>query len=196
VLNGSLLLDNPKILRSQEICLIETTTTPKSLKSQWTRTYLFVPTEEAAQLLVRDAMKPTFRFSLPMVALCFALPGPISAQLAEPIDPVIRSVLMPPTATPASQSTPVWGDVNFTQDGGSALATFAGPTTPNPELAGGTPVAPGTVAKSSPMPLKPGRTSAFSVEPDYLPSWITDQPLAYSRYGAAPAVVTLHFGHK
>jgi hypothetical protein len=55
---------------------------------------------------------------------------------------------------------------------------------------------PGTIAKSSATPLKPSHNSAFSVEPDYLPSWITNQPFAYLRYGAAPAVVTLHFGQK
>lgn len=54
---------------------------------------------------------------------------------------------------------------------------------------------PGTLAKDSTPALKPGQKSAFSVEPDYLPSWVTNQPLAYLRYGAAPAVVTLHFGH-
>ena len=57
-------------------------------------------------------------------------------------------------------------------------------------------VAPGTIAKTSPTPLKPMHNSAFSVEPGSLPSWITEQPLAYLKYGAAPAVVTLHFGHK
>jgi hypothetical protein len=57
-------------------------------------------------------------------------------------------------------------------------------------------IAPGTLAKiASPAP-NTGRKSGFSVEPDYLPSWVTNQPLAYLRYGAAPAVVTLHFGHK
>jgi hypothetical protein len=55
---------------------------------------------------------------------------------------------------------------------------------------------PGTTGKGSATPLKAGLKSAFSVEPDYLPSWVTNQPLAYLRYGAAPAVVTLHFGHK
>lgn len=56
-------------------------------------------------------------------------------------------------------------------------------------------VMPGTLAKNSTPALKPAQKSAFSVEPDYLPSWVTNQPLAYLRYGAAPAVVTLHFGH-
>ena len=161
------------------------------------RTYLFVPTKEAAQLLLKGVMKPTLRFVLPTLMLCFALPGPASAQLAEPIDPVIRSVLIPATATPASlQSTPLWRDVNFTQDGGSTLDALVGPATANPELSGKTSIAPGTLAKSSAMPLKPSSNSAFSVEPDYLPSWVTNQHLAYSRYGAAPAVVTIHFGHK
>jgi hypothetical protein len=190
-------LDNPKVLAGQKTCLIGTTTTPKSLKSQWTRTYLFVATKEAAQLLVKGVMKSTFRFVLPMLALCFSYPGTASAQLAEPIDPMIRSVLMPATATPASsQSTPPWTDVNFTQDGRSVLDTVVGPGTASPEPSGGTAVAPGTLANSSPMPLKPGRNSMFSMQPDYLPSWMTDQPLSYLRYGAAPAVVTIHFGHK
>ena len=57
-------------------------------------------------------------------------------------------------------------------------------------------VVPGTVAKISAAPLKPTHSNGFSVEPDYLPSWITNQPLAYLKYGAAPAVVTVHFGHK
>jgi hypothetical protein len=54
---------------------------------------------------------------------------------------------------------------------------------------------PGTLATDSASPLTPAHKSAIRVEPDYLPSWITNQPLAYLRYGAAPAVVTLHFGH-
>jgi hypothetical protein len=59
-----------------------------------------------------------------------------------------------------------------------------------------TPLAPGTIANVPASPLKPSHKSGFSVEPDYLPSWVTNQPLAYLRYGAAPAVATLHFGHK
>ncbi len=58
------------------------------------------------------------------------------------------------------------------------------------------PVVPGTLATTSTPTLETSHKSGFSVEPDYLPSWITNQPLAYLQYGAAPAVVTLHFGHK
>jgi len=57
-------------------------------------------------------------------------------------------------------------------------------------------VMPGTLATASAPQLKPVHKSSFSVTPDYLPSWITNQPLAYLQYGAAPAVVTLHFGHQ
>jgi hypothetical protein len=55
---------------------------------------------------------------------------------------------------------------------------------------------PGTLAKNSTPELKPIQKSAFTVEPDTLPSWETIQPLSYLRYGAAPAVMTLHFGHQ
>ena len=65
-----------------------------------------------------------------------------------------------------------------------------------PSVAPGTlAVMPGTLAKDSAPALKPVHKSAFSVEADYLPSWETIQPLSYLRYGAAPAVMTLHFGH-
>jgi hypothetical protein len=67
---------------------------------------------------------------------------------------------------------------------------------PKPESFRQSSVAPGTIAKSSAAPLKPSHTSGFRVEPDYLPSWVTNEPLSYLRYGAAPAVVTLHFGRK
>src|SRR5205814_10518736 len=91
-----------------------------------------------------------------------------------------------------------WGGKadDFTQNEEPIAETSIGVPTANPEPSGRTSVVPGTIAKSSKTPLKPNHKSAISVEPDYLPSWITDQPLAYSRYGAAPAVVTLHFGHK
>lgn len=59
-----------------------------------------------------------------------------------------------------------------------------------------TTLAPGTIAKIAAPAPGSSRKSGFSVEPDYLPSWVTNQPLAYLRYGAAPAVATLHFGHK
>ena len=77
-----------------------------------------------------------------------------------------------------------------------AADTSLGVLKPSAEPSGRNSVVPGTLAKSSVTPLKPSPSSGFSVEPDYLPSWITNQPLAYLKYGAAPAVVTLHFGHK
>ena len=55
---------------------------------------------------------------------------------------------------------------------------------------------PGKIAPSSAPDLRSTRGSSFRVEPDYLPSWITNQPLSYLRYGAAPAVVRLEFGRK
>lgn len=60
------------------------------------------------------------------------------------------------------------------------------------------PAVPGTLATNATPALKAKPQNPFSVrvEPDTLPSWITNQPLAYMQYGAAPAVVTLHFGHK
>ena len=60
------------------------------------------------------------------------------------------------------------------------------------------PAVPGTLATNSNPAPKPKAETPFqvSVKPDYLPSWETNQPLAYLRYGAAPAVVTLHFKHK
>jgi hypothetical protein len=85
---------------------------------------------------------------------------------------------------------------DFTHDEGALRPTSVGVPSTNAEPSGRSSVVPGTIAKSSATPLKPSHKSAFSVEPDYLPSWITDQPLAYLKYGAAPAVVTLHFGHK
>lgn len=89
------------------------------------------------------------------------------------------------------------GNANgFAEGGGPATDTCVGVPTGNPQFARRTSVAPGTIATSSAMPLKLTRKSAFSFEPDYLPSWITNQPLAYERYGAAPAVATLHFGHR
>ena len=91
-----------------------------------------------------------------------------------------------------------WGGKsdNFSQNGGLVSDTSVGVATANPAPLGRTSLLPGTIAQSSGTPLKPGHNSAFSVEPDHLPSWMTNQPLAYLRYGAAPAVVTLHFGHK
>ena len=155
---------------------------------------------------------PTSCFILGTLALCFAFPGPASAQLAEPIDQVMRSGLMPATAISASrQSTLVSGasdctDISSTlgvlsferlaSDGSDKDVSWDGVPMANPEPSGRTSVLPGTTRKSSATPLKPGQKSAFSVEPDYLPSWVTNQPLAYLRYGAAPAVVTLHFGNK
>jgi hypothetical protein len=61
-----------------------------------------------------------------------------------------------------------------------------------------TPAVPGTLAtNTTPAPnLKPQDPFSVRLQPDSLPSWVTNQPLAYLRYGAAPAVVTLHFGHK
>lgn len=66
----------------------------------------------------------------------------------------------------------------------------------NSERSAQTVVAPGTLANSTAPSIKPPHKSAFSVEPDYLPSWITNQPYAYLQYGAVPAVATLHFGRK
>jgi hypothetical protein len=84
-----------------------------------------------------------------------------------------------------------------------AVNTLAGPLTFNPALSsrpsatpGTLAATPGTLGKNSTPDLKPIQKSAFTVEPDYLPSWETIQPLSYLRYGAAPAVVTLHFGHQ
>ena len=135
-------------------------------------------------------------FIVTTLALCFAFPGPASAQLAEPIDPVIRSVLIPGTASLTPDLSWAGKADDLTQDGAPVPDTSAGIPAANAEPSGRTSVMPGTIAKSSAMPLKPGRTNTFSVQPDYLPSWMTDQPLAYLRYGAAPAVVTIHFGHK
>lgn len=60
------------------------------------------------------------------------------------------------------------------------------------------PIVPGTLASSATPSAKPKPVNPFSVrvEPDTLPSWVMNQPMAYMQYGAAPAVVTLHFGHK
>ena len=167
-------------------------------------------------------------FIVAALALGFVLPGPASAQFAEPIHQVIQPVLM--WAISASpQSTILCGAAYCTDSGNGTLdprsfqhlagdvtdkdfswgskvddfttneeplETSVGVPTSNPEPSGRTSVVPGTIAKSSATPLKPNHKSAISVEPDYLPSWITDQPVPYLRYGAAPAVVTLHFGHK
>ncbi|MBV8069375.1 MAG: hypothetical protein JO270_05680 [Acidobacteriaceae bacterium] len=58
------------------------------------------------------------------------------------------------------------------------------------------PAMPGTLANNStPANLKP-QPFPVRVEADSLPSWVTAQPLSYLRYGAAPAVVTLHLGRK
>ena len=61
-----------------------------------------------------------------------------------------------------------------------------------------TPAVPGTLATNASRAPQAKLQNPISVrvEPDYLPSWITNQPLAYMQYGAAPAVVTLHFGRK
>lgn len=61
-----------------------------------------------------------------------------------------------------------------------------------------TPGVPGTLATNASRAPKAKLQNPFSVrvEPDSLPSWVTNQPLAYMQYGAAPAVVTLHFGRK
>jgi hypothetical protein len=60
------------------------------------------------------------------------------------------------------------------------------------------PSVPGTPATQSiPVPnLKRLNPFPIRVEPGYLPSRITDQPLAYLQYGAAPVVITLHFRQK
>jgi hypothetical protein len=130
------------------------------------------------------------------VALCFAFPGSGSAQSAEPIHQVIRPVLIAATAMSPSVQSTLLCDVAYSHDEGALPDTSVGVRPANAERSNRSPVVPATIAKSSATPLKPPHKSAFSVEPDYLPSWITDQPLAYLRYGAAPAVATLHFGHK
>jgi hypothetical protein len=155
---------------------------------------------------------PTSWFILGTLALCFAFPGPASAQWAETIDQAMRSGLMPATAISASrQSTLVSGAADCTDisstlgvlpferlagEGSDKDVSWAGVPKGKPEPSGRTSALPGTTGKSSATPPKLVQKSAFSVEPDYLPSWVTNQPLAYLRYGAAPAVVTLHFGHK
>ena len=165
------------------------------------------------------------------LAVCFAFANPASAQLAEPIQQAMRSVLMPATATsPFLQSTRPWDVTPCTNSGDGTLEAVSfrhlagdptckhvswggktddftydevalpdisvGVSTANAEPSSTSSVVPGTIAKSSAMPLKPSHKSALRVEADSLPSWVSNQPLAYLRYGAAPAVVTLHFGHK
>jgi len=95
------------------------------------------------------------------------------------------------TSSPTDKS--IVGDL-----GKMSSETLIGAPLPNTDHL--TPPAPGTIAPTiakvaAPAPST-GHKSGFSVEPDYLPSWVTNQPLAYLRYGAAPAVATLHFGHK
>jgi hypothetical protein len=106
---------------------------------------------------------------------------------------------VPPAKLP---SETVKGNIG-TEQTNAAVNTFSGPLTFNPALSsrpsvtpGTLSVTPGTLAKNSTPDLKPIQKSAFTVEPDSLPSWETIQPLSYLRYGAAPAVVTLHFGHQ
>ncbi len=65
-----------------------------------------------------------------------------------------------------------------------------------PAISGSPFVWPGTLAIRSAPALHPSYGRRFSVEPGGLPWWVTDQPLAYLRYGAAPVVLTLHFRHK
>ncbi|MBV8476781.1 MAG: hypothetical protein JOZ36_08955 [Acidobacteria bacterium] len=77
-----------------------------------------------------------------------------------------------------------------------ASDTFTTALIPKLDLSSRPSLVPGTLATVSSSTLKTSHKSGFSVEPDYLPSWVTNQPLAYLQYGAAPAVVTLHFGHK
>jgi hypothetical protein len=57
------------------------------------------------------------------------------------------------------------------------------------------PRTPGTTSTSA-AKLRPGTPLQVRVQPDSLPSWVTNQPTASLQYGAAPAVVTLHIGHK
>jgi hypothetical protein len=77
----------------------------------------------------------------------------------------------------------------------AATDRFAGASAASGERSSQPSIMPGTLATAS-HALKPVHKSSFSVEPDYLPSWVTNQPLSYLQYGAAPAVVTLHFGHQ
>ena len=67
---------------------------------------------------------------------------------------------------------------------------------PNVEHSGQIPLAPGTLRNTAAPAVEQSKKSKFSVMPDYLPSWVTNQPLAYMQYGATPAVMTIHFGAK
>jgi hypothetical protein len=123
-------------------------------------------------------MKRKFTLALALgFALCFTLSSSLHGQSIT--GPVKKAV--PVNLTVASEIA--FADVS---SAGDLL----------PKTDDSRPVAPGTIATSSAPDLRSTRGSSFRVEPDYLPSWITNQPLAYLRYGAAPAVVNVQFGRK
>jgi hypothetical protein len=123
-------------------------------------------------------MKRKFTLDLALgFALCFALSSSLYGQSitgpvkkAVPVDLKVASKIMLADLSSANQLLLKTGDSQA--------------------------VVPGTIATSPAPDLRSSRGSSFRVEPDYLPPWITNQPLSYLRYGAAPAVVRLQFGRK
>jgi hypothetical protein len=111
-------------------------------------------------------------------ALCFALAHSVYAQ--SPTGPLKKAAPVDPNISTGDITFAVASSANQFLDKSSGLA----------------PAVPGTIETASAPTLKPKHTSLIRVEPGYLPACLTDQPLAYLKYGAAPAVVTLQFGHK
>ena len=136
------------------------------------------------------------------LVICTALLfGSTASALLAQSDVAFNSVphLAIPVTNPSDQTQkggPENSSVNVALDTHIMLPSSNPEAWNGPSLTPGTPaVMPGAPAKDSALSPKPSHKSSFSVEPDYLPSWITNQPLSSLKYGAVPAVVMLHFGH-